>query len=184
MRQWKILRSVNSEHVFITNRFQFTGIWIVGNIGREKGKLWHCLAAAYLTYPIRYVIYDETYWMTGMLVVSAFAFDHFSKEWRREPLKRRSLKRRLVPLTAGVCIYLMVWGAYFYFNGKITDSDGDEVPIYEALNNVINSPWWTDLKQSLIDTWNYARHHGWYETYKQVLESLDVDGEQNAFKVY
>lgn len=118
-----------------------------------------------------------------MLVVSAFTFDHFSKEWRREPLKRRSLKRRLVPLTAGVCIYLMVWGAYFYFNGKITDGDGDEVPIYEALNNVFNSPWWTDLKQSLIDTWNYAGHHGWYETYKQVLESLDVDGEQNAFKV-
>lgn len=159
------------------------GVWMVGNVGREKGKLWHCLVAAYVTYPIRYVIYDETYWMLGMLTVSALAFDHISKEWRRGPVKRHSLKRRFVPLAAGVCIYLFVWGAYFYFNGKITVDDGEEVPVYEALNNFFNSPWWTDLKQTLSDTWNYARHHGWYETYKQILESLDVDGEQNAFKV-
>lgn len=163
--------------------FHSVGIWMVGNTGREKGTLWPCLIAAYLTYPIRYVIYDETYWMTALLVVSAFTFDYFSKEWRREPLKRRSMKRRFVPLAAGVCVYLFIWGAFFYFNGKITDSDGDEVPVYEALNNFFNSPWWTDLKQTLSDTWRYAQHHGWYETYKQVLDSLDVDGEQNAFKV-
>lgn len=34
-------------------------------------------------------------------------------------------------------IYLFVWGSYFYFNGKNTDSEGDDVSAYEALKNVI-----------------------------------------------
>lgn len=159
------------------------GIWMVGNIGREKGVLWHCLAAAYITYPIRYIIYDDTYWLTATLVASALAFDYFSKEWRRDPPKKRSLKKRFFYLTCGVILYFSLWGAFFYFNGKITDSDGDEVPVHEAITNFLKSPWWTDLKQTLSDTWQYGQHHGWYEIYKQVIESLDVDGEQNAYKV-
>lgn len=156
---------------------------MVGNLGREKGVLWHCVIAAYLTYPIRYVIYDDTYWMTGMMVVCAFTFDHFSKEWRRDPPKKISMKRRFLILSTGVCIYLAIWGAYLYFNGKITDADGDEVPLREALYNVLNSPWWKELKQTLTDTYTFAKHNGWYETYRQIINSLDVDGEKNAFKV-
>lgn len=156
---------------------------MVGNLGRERGVLWHCLLAAYLTYPVRYLIYDDTYWMTTMMVASAFTFDYFSKDWRREPQKRKSLKKRFTILTAAVCVYLFIWGSYFYFNGKITDADGDEVPLREALQNVLNSPWWKELKQTMHDTYLFAKHHGWYETYRQIINSLDVDGEKNAFMV-
>lgn len=156
---------------------------MVGNIGREKGVFWHCLLAAYLSYPIRYYIYDETYWMSTMLVISGMAFDYFSKEWRREAPKRRSLKKRVFYLSTGVFIYCALWGCFFYFNGKITDGDGDEVPIREAISNFLNSPWWTDLKQTLYDTYQYGQHHGWYEIWKQIIDTMDVDGEQNAYKV-
>lgn len=159
-----------------------TGIWMVGNMGRERGPLWHCLLAAYIAYPIRYVIYDETYWLTFVLVASALAFDNFSKDFRRAPI-RRSLKKRCVYLSTGITLYLALWGAFFYFNGKITDSEGDEIPVHEAIHNVFTSPWWTDVKQTLSDTYTFAQHHGWYEIYKQIIESLDVDGEQNAYKV-
>lgn len=155
----------------------------MGNVGREKGPLWHCLLTAYLVYPLRYFIYDETYWFTGMIFASAVVFDCFSKEWRRDPPKRHSLKRRCAYLSGAIFIYLALWGSFFYFNGKITDSDGDEVPVHEALTNFFTSPWWTDLKQTLYDTWQYAQHHGWYETWKQIIDTLDVDGEQNAYKV-
>lgn len=152
-------------------------------MGREKGVLWHCLIAAYLTYPIRYVIYDDTYWMTAMMVTCAFAFDYFSKEWRRERPKRLPRTKRFAYFTAALIIYLAVWSSYFYFNGKITDADGEEVPIREAIYNAFNSPWWTDLKQTLYDTYQFAKHNGWYETYRQIKDSLDVDGEKNSFKV-
>lgn len=156
---------------------------MVGNLGREKGVFWHCLVAAYITYPIRYIIYDESYWLTLTLVVSALVFDHWSKEYDRAPRKRRSLKKRFFLLSTGLCIYLSVWLAFFYFNGKISDGEGDEIPVHEAITNFFASSWWTDIKQTLSDIYLYAQHHGWYEIYKQIIESLDVDGEQKAYKV-
>lgn len=159
------------------------GIFMVGNLGREKGVFWHCLLAAYLTYPIRYIIYDESYWLTFTLVASALVFDYWSKDFDRAPKKRRSLKKRFFYLSVGVCIYLSVWVAFFYFNGKISDGDGEEIPVHEALHNFFASSWWTDMKQTLYDIYQYAQHHGWYEIYKQIIESLDVDGEQKAYKV-
>lgn len=152
-------------------------------MGREQGPLWHCLLAAYVVYPIRYIIYDETYWLTITLVASALAFDNLSKDFQRDPPKRRSFKKRCLYISSAITVYLLLWGAFFYFNGKISDGEGDEIPVHEALHNILTSPWWTDLKQTFADTYQYAQHHGWYEIYKQIIESLDVDGEQNAYKV-
>lgn len=159
------------------------GVWTVGNIGREQGVLWHCLAVAYIVYPIRYFVYDETYWFTAIVFTSALAFDAWSKQWLREPPKRHGTVKRVLYISMAVSLYLSLWGCYFVFNGTITDSEGDEVPVHEAIKNVLSSPWWTDLKQTLHDTWQYAQHHGWYETWKQIVDTMDVDGEQNAYKV-
>lgn len=159
------------------------GVWIVGNIGREKGDLKLCLTYAALFYLLRYVWYDESFWFTGMIFACAGSFDHSSKEWRREPLKRHSKKRRFVVLGTYCIVYLAIFGAYLYFNGKIKDSDGEEVPLNEAIKNFLKSSWWTDFKQACVDLWKYGQHHGWSEIWKQIVESLDTDGEQNAFKV-
>lgn len=132
---------------------------------------------------MRYFVYDETYWLSSVVVASTLAFDYFSKEWMITPPKRRSLKRRVATLYMCGFIYLTLFASYFYFNGKITDSEGDEVPVYEALTNAFKSPWWTDLKSSFSETWRYAQHNGYYETWKQIIDLLDADGEQNAYKV-
>ncbi|XP_035790248.1 dnaJ homolog subfamily C member 22-like isoform X2 [Anopheles albimanus] len=159
------------------------GVWTVGNMGREKGVFWHCLVAAYGSYLSRYFLLDEAYWFTAMAFCCAFAFDHFSKEWNLEVPKRKRMARRLATLTAAAVIYLSLWGCFVYFNGTITDSEGDEVPVHEALYNFLKSPWWTDLKQTLYDTLQFAKHHGWSEVWKQIIDSMDADGEQNAYKV-
>lgn len=86
-------------------------------------------------------------------------------------------------LTLCCVLYLSLWGSYFYFNAKLTDSEGEEVPVHESINHFFTSPWWTDLKQSLADTWTYAQHHGWLETWRQIIDLSDPHGEQNAFKV-
>jgi DnaJ family protein C protein 22 len=76
-----------------------------------------------------------------------------------------------------------LWGCNIYFNGFITDSEGDEIPISEAINHFFTSPFWTDLGASIMDTITYARSHGWEEVWKMVIELSDPHGEQNAFKV-
>uniref|UniRef100_A0A182PCT1 DnaJ homolog subfamily C member 22 n=1 Tax=Anopheles epiroticus TaxID=199890 RepID=A0A182PCT1_9DIPT len=159
------------------------GVWTVGNTGREKGVFWHCLVVSYLSYLSRYFVMDEAYWFTTMAFCSALAFDNFSKEWNLEPPKKKRLVRRLAVLTVAAALYLSLWGCYVYFNGTVTDSEGDEVPVHEAVYNFLKSPWWTDLKQTFYDTVQFAKHHGWAEVWKQIVDSLDADGEQNAYKV-
>lgn len=158
------------------------GVWTVGNIGHEKGTLAWPLFAAYITYPVRYYIHDETVWLTIMVVAASWAFDSWSKKWRRIPSRHRMLKRTLV-FGACACLYLSMWCSYIYFRGTITDSDGEEIPIYEALHHFTTSPWWLDVQQCLHDTYQYAQHHGWYEVWKQIIELSDPHGEQNAYKV-
>ncbi|XP_066991069.2 dnaJ homolog subfamily C member 22 [Anabrus simplex] len=158
------------------------GVWAVGNIGRETGSIWWPLGAAYAVYPLRSYIADDSNWFTTMTFLAALAFDNKSKRWRRH-VKKRSLCRRIVTLTLCGLLYSSLWCSYLYFNAKITDSDGEEVRIHEALHHFFSSPLWTEFKQSLDDTWTYAQHHGWYETWKQIIDLSDPHGEQNAYKV-
>lgn len=159
------------------------GVWTVGNIGREQGVLWHCLLAAYVSYPVRYFIYDETYTLLISALAAALIFDHLSKQWLRTPPKKRGKLERSLKFTGALCIYFSFWGCFMFFNGTISDEDGNEVPIHEAFQNFLASAWWTDIAQALKDTYNYAQHHGWYETWKEIFESMDVDGERNSYKV-
>lgn len=80
-------------------------------------------------------------------------------------------------------IYLTLWGCNLYFNGTITDADGEEIPIHEVLHHFFTSPWWRELGQSISDTWEFAQKHGWNEVWKMAIELLDPHGEQNAYNV-
>jgi hypothetical protein len=82
-----------------------------------------------------------------------------------------------------VLLYCGLITSYVYFNARLTDSEGEEVRVQDALHHFFTSPWWLDLKQSLQDTWNYAQHHGWIEVWKQVIDLSDPHGEINAYKV-
>ncbi|XP_046395454.1 dnaJ homolog subfamily C member 22 [Ischnura elegans] len=160
------------------------GVWTVGNIGREMGTIWWALGAAYATFPLfQYLVVDESNWLTIMTFCSALAFDMKSKQWRRVPGKKKSLPRRLTLLFVCCAIYLSLWGSFFYFNGKVVDSEGDEVPISEAIHHFFTSPWWLDVQQSFYDTWTFAQQHGWAETWKQIIDLSDPHGELNAYKV-
>lgn len=178
------VNGVNLMHLhWIIPFFMAAGVWIVGNVGRERGTFTHCLLAAYLVYPIRFWLYDETYWTLATICASALAFETFSKQWRVEAPRKKSKKARAVPLVLAVLVYLALLSSYFYFNGKVADADGNEVPIQEAIQNFLNSPWWTDLKDTWDETLRFAKHNGWAETWKQIVDQLDVGGEQNAYKV-
>ncbi|KAL1517312.1 hypothetical protein ABEB36_001092 [Hypothenemus hampei] len=159
------------------------GVWVVGNIGREQGKPWLSIAVSYISYISRWYFYDEGVWLSIMMFSTAITFDTFSKEWRRTPKEKRSFWKRASTLTFCAILYIGLWSSYIYFNGKITDSNGDEIPVREALNHFFTSSWWTDFKQTLYDIYQYAQYHGWYEIWKQIIDFSDPQGEQNAYRV-
>ncbi|XP_038114621.1 uncharacterized protein LOC119768596 [Culex quinquefasciatus] len=60
------------------------GIWSVGNLGIEKGVIWHSLAAAFLSYANLFVLKfvpNNTHRLAVVTFVTAIAFNLFSKEW-------------------------------------------------------------------------------------------------------
>ncbi|XP_011160116.1 dnaJ homolog subfamily C member 22 [Solenopsis invicta] len=159
------------------------GVWVVGNIGREQGSIWAALVTAYLFYPTLYYIGDDTMWIFLMVVISSLAFDSFSKQWRLKPRKKRSFIRRMTYLSLAVMVLFAVIGSYLYFNAIITDSEGEEIKLSEAVQHFLTSPIWTEFKASLEATWNQARHQGFWATWAQLVDLTDPRGEINAYKV-
>jgi len=122
------------------------GVWTVGNIGREQGSIWMALISAYLLYPTLYYIADDTMWIFLMVIVSSLCFDSFSKQWRLKPKKKKCLLRRATYLGLALFLYFAMIGNYLYFNAVITDSEGEEIKLSEAIQHFLTSPIWTDLK--------------------------------------
>ncbi|KAL6442251.1 hypothetical protein ACFW04_002488 [Cataglyphis niger] len=159
------------------------GVWIVGNIGREQGSIWVALVTAYVLYPTLYYIGDDSMWIFLMVIASSLSFDTFSKQWRLKPKKKRSFIRRITVLGLALMLYFFIIGSYLYFNAVITDSEGEEIKLSEAVQHFLTSPIWTDLKASLEATWNQAKHQGFWATWAQLVDLTDPRGEINAYKV-
>lgn len=88
-------------------------------------------------------------WMTCMVVSAALGFDTFSKKWRLKPRKTKSLPKRCLYITLAVCVYAALWSSYFYFNAVITNSEGEEIKLAEAVQHFFTSPIWLDLTVNL-----------------------------------
>uniref|UniRef100_A0A1B6CF93 J domain-containing protein n=1 Tax=Clastoptera arizonana TaxID=38151 RepID=A0A1B6CF93_9HEMI len=91
--------------------------------------------------------------------------------------------RRVTILISCGLLYSALWCSYFYFNATLQDAEGEDIPVHEAIHHFFRSPWWTDLKKSLSDTWTFLKTNGWLETWKLIIELSDPSGEQNAYKV-
>uniref|UniRef100_A0A1B6FPN6 DnaJ homolog subfamily C member 22 n=1 Tax=Cuerna arida TaxID=1464854 RepID=A0A1B6FPN6_9HEMI len=168
-------------HVFIPVAVAL-GVWAVGNIGNEEGSLWWPLVASYIVYPF-YWHYNSDTSFTALVIFTAFVFDTKAKHWRTRVRPRKSFARRLTVLLICGLLYFSLWGSYFYFNAKLQNSEGEEVPVHEAIRHFFHSPWWADFKTSLDNTWQFARHNGWLATWRLIVDLGDPFGETHALQV-
>lgn len=97
-----------------------------------------------------YYISDDNVWLSVMVVAACLGFDIFSKQWRLKPRKKRSLPKRCFIFIMAIALYLALFTSYFYFNAVITDSDGEEIKLSEAVKHFFRSPMWLDLKVERI----------------------------------
>ncbi|CAG0922034.1 unnamed protein product [Notodromas monacha] len=156
------------------------GTWLVGNIGHERGNFKAPLLAGYLAYFV-YGLNDRS--ITSCTLASASAFNKWSREWRRTPSPRRSLVRRLFSVVALVLLFYAVVFSYLYFNCSVKDNSGVETRCKDAFINFLNSPAWKDFKVQLGHLWTYGREHGWSRIWKEIINSIDPLGEQNALEI-
>ncbi|CAG7836638.1 unnamed protein product [Allacma fusca] len=104
-------------------------------------------------------------------------------EWNREPPKRRSLYKRITILGSCGMIYLSLWGSFLYFNMEMTNEHGEQIKFRESFYNLLKSPLWKELADSLGKLWQYYRIHGWKSLWNEILGQLDPMGERNALSV-
>lgn len=156
------------------------GITLVGNIGKEKGSIWWPLLGCYIITPFHIMGYT-TYLLTTILGI--VAFNMYSKSWRRQVDPPVGLCKRFFIIIICISLYTSLWGAYIYFNLKITTKDGDRIKFRDAAENFIKSPAFQEFQQTLKHLGLHLMEHGFASTFQQLIESLDPLGEKHALKV-
>ncbi|XP_014206639.1 dnaJ homolog subfamily C member 22 [Copidosoma floridanum] len=178
------INGINFKHLIIFVPLAVAyGTWMVGNVGRQRGSIWLALVVSYLCYPALYYIGDDSTWLGLMVLASTLTFDTFSKNWRLQKKPKRNGLRRLAVFCAFAFVYCCLWSSFLYFNASLTDSEGEEIKLSEAVKHFLTSPIWLDLKSSLEETWRQAKHQGFWATWGQLIDLTDPRGEINAYKV-
>jgi DnaJ family protein C protein 22 len=126
-------------------------------VGREQGSIWLALIVSYLCYPTLIYIGDESTWIGFMVIASTLTFDTFSKKWRLKKKPKRSNFRRIASFCIVAIVYGGLWSSYFYFNATLTDSEGEEIKLSEAIKHFLTSPIWLDLKVRIRISCFYTR---------------------------
>jgi DnaJ family protein C protein 22 len=169
-------------HVMLCPVASAFGVYMVGNIGREKGDYIRSLLSAYLGEVVVWVMHfhseSQSFW------ISIFSTATFN--WYRQRDKVRphpSFCRRLCMLLLGMAVVWSLWGSYFYFNCEVTTDDGEKIKLRDAISHMINSPAWREFWNTMGIVWQRLREQGFYESYKKVVELADFEGEQRASEV-
>ena len=156
------------------------GVWVVGNIGREKGGVAWPLAAAYLSSPL-YIFYN--FGFTTITLSSIVAFHWKAKGWRRTVVSPAPFWKRILVLLLCCSLYTSMWSGYIFFNLRFTTTDGDEIRFRDAVGNLIKSPAFQEFSKNVGKLYEHLWKHGFWSTWGQLIDSLDPLGEKNALKV-
>lgn len=157
-----------------------TGVHLVANIGLVRASLKCCLIGSFIG--VIWLYYDQSNvgasTLFSTIVVNLFGLS--SKPYRRP---HKSKCRRLSILCVCGAVYLLLWGSALYFNATVTTSDGEEVPLREAISNFFKSPAWVETKQVINTVWEHIKANGWRNVLGQIIDALDPLGESNAYRV-
>lgn len=159
------------------------GVYLVGNIGRERGDFKYAFIGCILSYAvITYLTGDEP----GNMYVALFGAMSFQnkREYKKEVQpERKTVCRRLQILGIGALIICALWCSFFYFNAEVTTEDGETIKLRDAVNHFFNSPVWLEFRDVLKQLFEEGQKNGWDKLYDDFVKALDPRGEQNAYRV-
>lgn len=156
------------------------GVHTVGNVGREEGPLKPALYGSYMLFPLFAVSEGITY----QTLLSTILFQRQRRFRRtREAWRDSSVCKRLVILGLAGSLISGLWISAFYFNASITTAEGETIKARDAINHFFNSPLWREFVATMKQLYQKGREKGWRQLWFDIMESLDPQGEINAYKV-
>ncbi|XP_055331823.1 dnaJ homolog subfamily C member 22-like [Paramacrobiotus metropolitanus] len=156
------------------------GVHLVGNIGMERGRLLWPVVGAYIA-SLAFLFQPKS--IAWAAVSSAFMFHWKSRDWVRQPKRKRHVCIRLATLGTAATVYLALWGSFLYFNASWTNPDGTRTSVRDAVDNFFHSKAWLDMKNSFEQLRVYVQHHGWQNVLYQLIEFMDVNGDTRAYQI-
>lgn len=157
------------------------GVHLIGNIGREKGGFTIPFIATLSTYLFLFYHDKDNVSYMYCALASSCAFNYI-REFRRT-YEDRSLCKRIFLMGMCMCLFMTLWGCFFYFNAEITTEDGETIKIRDSINHFFKSPAWLEFKNTMWELYEEGRKHGWKNIYDELVKALDPKGEANARKV-
>lgn len=152
----------------------------MGNIGMECGSLLWPVLGSYLASLVFLFNPNAIAWAA---VSAAFFFNWKSREWVRQPKKRRNVVVRLSILAVCGILYFSLWGSFLYFNAKYTAPDGSVTTFREGVDNFLHSKAWKDMMSTYNQLSEYVEYHGWQHVFAEFIAAMDPYGESRAFQV-
>lgn len=157
------------------------GVYLVGNIGRERGDFKYPLTGAYISNIILTFLSGEEAGCMYVALIAAISFQYY-REFRKDKPKR-TLCKRLQYLAVGVIVICCLWSSFLYFNAQVTTEDGETVKLRDAVNHFFQSPVWLEFKEVFWGLYQEGQRNGWDSFYDDFVKALDPRGEKNAYRV-
>ena len=156
------------------------GVYLVGNIGREKGPVGMPYLAAFLTYIGLYLMTGEEPGYVNCSIISALTFNYY-RAWRETNTKKRQYAgERAAKIFAGITIVLALWASFFHFNATITYQSGEKIKLTDSIVHFFKSPVWLDFRSTFWTLYAEGESKQWRHFYDDVVQSFDPTGERNA----
>eukprot|EP00096_Caligus_rogercresseyi_P011639 TRINITY_DN4649_c0_g1_i1.p1 TRINITY_DN4649_c0_g1~~TRINITY_DN4649_c0_g1_i1.p1 ORF type:complete len:369 (-),score=67.29 TRINITY_DN4649_c0_g1_i1:243-1298(-) len=154
--------------------FTTFGIWLVGNVGNEKGSWRAPLLGCYILLPFGPILLQT---LGGVLL-----FQLMSRQWRPKEKTPSRLKSTILLLFMAF-IYLSLIFSFLYFNLTVVTNNGDRIKFRHAVKNFLKSPAVEEFSDNFNKLFQHMHGHGFWSTAQELIDSLDPLGEQNALKV-
>lgn len=158
------------------------GVYLVGNVGREKGDFITPLCVSYMSNVILACITKQEPGIMYVALFSALAFQNY-REFRTQRRPKRGVCKRFFMICLGGCLVMGLWISFLYHNAAVVTEDGETIKLKVAINHFFSSPLWSDFKDIMRQLFKEARTHGWQKLFDELVRAADPTGEQNALKV-
>ena len=77
---------------------------------------------------------------------------------------------------------MSLWGSALYFNASVTTSEGETIRFRDAVDHFFGSPIWKEFKETIKALFHEGWEKGWENMWSRFVQSLDPEGEQNAYQ--
>jgi len=161
------------------------GVWAVGSVGREQAPFWKVLASSTCVALGQAATSGECTTLYPTVAATIVAWNYRSHRTGASLGQRSGLFKRMMVagLVAATITVLLSAATVNALQDVTVEVDGENITLKEALRNVLKSPEFSKLMQSIWDLYRDVQEKGWDEAFKDLLETLDVDGETHSYKV-